>query len=344
MPPGNWEAGERGTACLPDRRGEFRDGIGLAIEYAKALSCPLVHAMAGLAPAGAKPETLRETYVENLRYAAAEARGREQAAAPIRSLKAYLTTIVTRLCLDRLKSAQTTREQYVGPWLPEPVMTPAGTADPQQNAERYESITMAFLVLLEALTPQERAVFLLREVFEYEYAEIAEVLGLSVVNCRQLFRRAKERVAEDRPRFRPSPERQRQLVQRFLAATQRGELQALTSMLAQDISFWADGGGKTQAARRPVHGRDAVAKLLIGIMRGVWQTLRATPEDVRLSITDVNGELALLVMLHDRLNTVFVISIAEEQIVALRVIRNPDKLVYLQHQLQASNTNGAPLA
>jgi len=281
-------------------------------------------------------DVVQETY---LRY---------QATPPetIRSLKAYLTTIISRHCVDQLQLARRKRELYVGPWLPEPLLTEAtpDEADPEKHVERDESISLAFLMLLEQLQPFERAVFLLREVFEYEYAEIAVVLGLSVVNCRQLFRRAKERVAEDRPRFRPSPERQRQLVQRFLAATQRGELQALTSMLAQDISFWADGGGKTQAARRPVHGRDAVAKLLIGIMRGVWQTLRATPEDVRLSITDVNGEPALLVMLHDRLNTVFVISIAEEQIEGLRVIRNPDKLVYLQHQLQASNTNGAPLS
>jgi RNA polymerase sigma-70 factor, ECF subfamily len=277
-------------------------------------------------------DVLQDAY---LRYAAAGSRGSEGPPTEIRSLKAYLSTVVTRLCLDRLKAARATREQYLGPWLPEPVLTVDMAADPQGDAERHESITLAFLVLLEALTPQERAVFLLREVFEYEYPEIAEILGVSAANCRQLFHRAKEHIAEGRPRFRPAPERQHQLVERFLAATERGDIQALTSMLAQDVTFTADGGGKVPSARQPVHGRDAVAKLLIGLARNVEQALHVTFAELRFALADVNGEAALLLWVREHLDTVFVYSIADDQIAAIRVIRNPDKLSYIQRRLQA---------
>jgi RNA polymerase sigma-70 factor (ECF subfamily) len=281
-----------------------------------------------LGSASEADDVLQDAY---LRYAGAQSRG--EALHQVRSLKAYLSTIVTRLCLDRLKAARTVREQYLGPWLPEPVLTQDD--DPQGDAERHESITLAFLVLLEALTPQERAVFLLREVFEYEYAEIAEILDLSAANCRQLFHRAKGRVAEGRPRFRPAPERQRQLVERFLAATQRGDMQALTSMLAQDATFWGDGGGKAPSALRPIHGGDAVAKLLIGLARNIERTLNTAFADLRFDLADVNGEAAVLLWVRERLDTVFVYSAIDDRVTAIRAIRNPDKLAYIQRQLQA---------
>jgi len=278
-----------------------------------------------LGSASEADDVLQDAY---LRYASAPAQ-------PIRSPKAYLSTIVTRLCLDRLKSARAEREQYLGPWLPEPVLT-VDDADMQRAVERRESITLAFLVLLESLTPQERAVFLLRAVFEYEYDEIAGILGISAANCRQLFHRAKAHIAERRPRFRPAPERQRQLVERFLDAAQRGDVQGLTGMLAQDVTFTADGGGKVQAARQPVRGRDTVAKLLLGLARKAPQTVGLPAEALQLSVAEVNGEPAVLFWAGARLDTVFVYSIEADAIAGIRAVRNPDKLAYIQRQLQGS--------
>jgi RNA polymerase sigma-70 factor (ECF subfamily) len=288
-----------------------------------------------LGSASEADDVLQDAY---LRYAGAQSRG-EAPPSQVRSLKAYLSTIVTRLCLDRLKAARTVREQYLGPWLPEPVLTQDD--DPQGDVERHESITLAFLVLLEALTPQERAVFLLREVFEYEYDEIAEMLGLSAANCRQLFHRARQHVAEGRPRFRPAPERQRQLVERFLAATQRGDMQGLTSMLAHDVTFTADGGGKVPSARQPVHGRDAVARLLIGLVRSVERALQIAFADLRFDLAEVNGEPAMLLWVQDRLETIFVYSLVDDQVTAILALRNPDKLAYRLGQLRArGDTHG----
>ena len=251
----------------------------------------------------------------------------------IRSHRAYLSTVVTRLCLDRLKAARVTREHYLGPWLPEPLIITDEMTEPQHAAEQLESITLAFLVLLEVLTPQERAVFLLREVFAYEYAEIAEVLQLSLANCRQLFHRAKERIAGQRSRFHPVSEHHRQLVMRFLAATQQGNMQALTQLLAQDITLWADGGEQAQAPRKPVHGRVAVVKVLRAFKIHASIAVGDEVDALDSTITTVNGELASLAWLHGRLDTIMIISIADRQISALRLIRNPEKLDYIRRQL-----------
>src|SRR5207342_3312271 len=184
----------------------------------------------------------------------------------LRSAKAYLTTIVTRLCLDRLKSARATREEYVGPWLPEPVAT-GDRPGPERSLAQAESVTLAFMVLLETLSPEERAVFLLREVFDYEYGEIAAMLEMSSANCRQLFHRAKGRIAERKPRFRAAMDEKRPLVERFVSAFSEGSEAGLTSVLAEDIGFWSDGGGKVLAARRPIFGRGQVVSLLLGFRR-----------------------------------------------------------------------------
>jgi RNA polymerase sigma-70 factor (ECF subfamily) len=256
---------------------------------------------------------------------------RYQTASPakIESLKAYLTTIVTRLCLDRLKSASATREEYVGPWLPEPIIT-EGPSNPEQRMARYESITMGFLVLLETLTPPERAVFLLREVFDYDYDVIAGMLDTTDANCRQLLSRAKGRIAEGRPRFHGEADSQKRLVEAFIGSMQRGDAGELASMLADDVAFWADGGGKVVAAGRPLFGREAVLKLLMGIRRGA----RNLGVVLSMNVTHVNGEPAIVVAVGERIDSVYVCSIADDKIVALHVVRNPDKLQYLKGQLR----------
>src|SRR5215510_3898244 len=184
----------------------------------------------------------------------------------IRSPKAFATTIVTRLCLDRLKSARATREQYVGPWLPEPVLT-SEVESPATMLQRAESVTLAFLVLLERLSPEERAVFLLKDIFEYDHAEIADMLGTTAPNSRQLLHRAKRRLAAGRPTLTGTPQSRRAVAERFARAFSTGDGAELKSLLTQDVDMWSDGGGKASAARRPVVGRDAVVNFLTGLHR-----------------------------------------------------------------------------
>ena len=260
---------------------------------------------------------------------------RYQTAAPgaVDSLKAYLTTIVTRLCLDRLKSAHATREHYVGPWLPEPILTDA-PPNPEQLMARYESITMGFLVLLETLSPPERAVFLLREVFDYDYDTIAGMLDTTAANCRQLLSRARSRIAEGRPRAgsdaHAGPASHQRLVEAFLGSLQRGDAGELATMLADDVEWWADGGGKVAAAGRPLFGRETVLKLLLGIRKGAASLGAALSTDV----TFINGEPAIVVRVGEAIDSVYVCSIAGGMITAVHAVRNPDKLQYLKSQLQ----------
>ena len=253
--------------------------------------------------------------------------------ANLRSAKAYLTTIVTRLCLDRLKSARATREEYVGTWLPEPVATD-DRRQPEGSLALAESVTLAFMVLLETLSPEERAVFLLREVFDYEYDEIAEMLESTSGNCRQLFHRAKGRIAERKPRFRATLDEKRPLVERFVRAFRDGSEEELTRVLAADVGFWSDGGGKVLAARRPVFGRDHVIALLQGIRRTAPATGTALAS-VTLDIVEVNGEPALVIRIAGRLDSVYVPTVEGDAITALRIVRNPDKLTYIRRQLAA---------
>ena len=243
------------------------------------------------------------------------------------SARAWLTTVVTRLCLDRLKAARTTREQYVGPWLPEPV--PTGAIESAEDViSRRESVTMAFLTLLETLSPAERAAFLLREVFDADYADVARVLETTPANARQLVHRAKTRVAEGRPRFEASPEQQREMVTRFFDAVRGGSLASLEQFLAADVTFTSDGGGKAPAAMRPVIGAASVAKLISGL----WQKLPEidpAPEAWQLVYADINGEAAALVYRYEKLESVFVFSTDADRITTIRVVRNPDKLAWL---------------
>jgi RNA polymerase sigma-70 factor (ECF subfamily) len=250
----------------------------------------------------------------------------------LREPAAYLTTIVTRLCLDRLKSARAVREKYVGPWLPEPLATDAEPG-PEQSLALAESLTLAFMVLLETLTPEERAVFLLREVFDHDYDEIAAMLETTAANCRQLFHRAKARIAERRPRFPEAAHDKGPLVARFVSALRSGDADELAGVLAEDVGFWSDGGGKVSAARRPVFGRDHVVNMLAGFRR----TAQAAGVDlatVTLDIADVNGEPAMLQRIAGRLDSVYAFTVADGMIAAIHVVRNPDKLRFLERQLR----------
>ena len=257
-------------------------------------------------------------------------RYRGAAVTALRSPKAFATTIVTRLCLDRLRSARATREQYIGPWLPEPVLT-SEVERPDTVLQRAESVTLAFMVLLETLSPEERAVFLLKDIFEYAHSEIAGMLGITIDNSRQLLHRAKARLAEGRPRLTGTASTRRAVAERFARAFASRDASALTSLLAGDVGMWSDGGGKVSAAKRPLVGRDKVLNFLLGVRRAARNT-RVT-RDESLAIEDVNSEPALVVRVGQRLESLFVLSIEGETISAIRVVRNPEKLARIDRQL-----------
>ena len=240
----------------------------------------------------------------------------------IQSLKAFLTTIITRLCMDQLQLARRKRELYVGPWLPEPILTSttAEAADPEERVNMEESISLAFLMLLEELQPFERAVFLLREVFEYEFAEIATMLSKSEAACRRSFSRAKQHLKERRPRFPASPETHRQLLGSYLQAVETGEMTPLMNLLTEDVTLWADAGGKIkQAALRPITGRDAVARFSLG-------TARFLPEEYLVEMAEVNGRSALIFRTGEQSLLVLTIEVEADRIQSIRVIANPEKL------------------
>ena len=257
-------------------------------------------------------DMVQETY---LRYQTTPAE-------PIRSLKAYLTTIIIRLCMDQLQLARRKREVYVGPWLPEPILTTTTptSGDPAERVDIEESISLAFLVLLEQLQPFERAVFLLREVFEYAFAEIASMLGKSEAACRRSFSRAKQHLKEHRPRFPASPETHRELLSGYFQAVQTGEMTELQNLLAEEVTLWADSGGKVKgAALRPISGRDAVARFSVG-------TKRFLPEDYRVEMAEVNRQPALIFRTGEQALLVLTIEVEEGYIQAIRLIANPEKL------------------
>jgi RNA polymerase sigma-70 factor (TIGR02957 family) len=242
----------------------------------------------------------------------------------IESPHAYLSTVVTRLCIDQLRSARVRRESYVGEWLPEPLVDDR-PSDPADHAEMADSLSLAFLVLLESLTPEQRAAFLLREVFDYPYPQIAAIIGTSEDNTRQLVARARKHVDERRPRFEAPPQRREQLARSFLAAASNGDLQALEELLAHDVVLHGDGGGKVRAIARPIHGRAKVARALRSGMRaaepfGGWLIRQV----------QVNGQPGALVSdAAGKLTFVVVLDIADGHIRAVRTIANPDKLRHL---------------
>lgn len=240
----------------------------------------------------------------------------------IESPRAYLATVVTRLAIDHLRSARSRRETYVGTWLPEPLVD-AGD-DVAAQVEQAESLSLAFLVVLETLSPVERAVFLLRDVFEFGYDEIAAIVGRTEANCRQIALRARRHVEARRPRFDPSPERREELAGRFLAAAQDGDTAALVELLATDVAIHGDGGGRAPALRRPAHGAARVARLL-----AQWARLGARG-GAGLERVTVNGQPGLRVVdAEGRTLSVMALHVVDGRIAQIHSIINPDKLRHL---------------
>lgn len=242
----------------------------------------------------------------------------------IDSPRGYAATVATRLAIDTLRSARARRESYVGEWLPEPIVTSIDD-DPALHAELSDSLSLAFLVLLENLSPEQRAVFLLREVFDYGYGEIAEIVGKSEANTRQLAARARRHVEERRPRFDASRDQRDALADRFFAAAQEGELEALEELLAEDVELHGDGGGKVPALARVLRGRNRVARTLAN-----WGRQRRKLQGVTTRRVEVNGQPGALVL--DAEGGVFgvlALDIRDGQVQSLRSVVNPDKLRHL---------------
>jgi RNA polymerase sigma-70 factor (ECF subfamily) len=238
--------------------------------------------------------------------------------ATVRDTKSYLAQLVTRQALNTLRARARRREEYVGPWLPEPLLL--DDQDPSADVVLAESVSMAMLVLLETLSPDERAVFVLREVFGFDYDEIASAVGKSVSAVHQVGHRAREHVQARRKRFEPvDPRRSAEITAEFFAAASSGDVQALMSMLAPDATWIADSGGKVSAARRPVIGAEKVARVIVGLVR------MGLP-DMRVQMATCNSAPALMVYSGDRLDVVVTVETDGEKISKFYAIRNPDKL------------------
>ncbi len=244
----------------------------------------------------------------------------EQLASP----RAFVATVTARLAINELRSARARREQYVGEWLPEPIITD-GNDDPARQAELADSLSLAVLVLLETLSPEQRAVLLLHDVFDYDYPEIAAIVGKSQDNVRQLATRARRHVEQRRPRFQTTPEQRDELAGRFFAAAQQGDLAGLEALLAHDVELTGDGGGKVPALARSLHGRSRVARTLIN-----WARFAARVPGVSLRPASVNGGAgALYLDAQQRVIGVLALEIADGEITSISSIVNPDKLGHL---------------
>jgi RNA polymerase sigma-70 factor, ECF subfamily len=240
----------------------------------------------------------------------------------IRSARAFLVTIISRLCINQLQSARVQREEYVGQWLPEPIITGPGS-DPLEIIRIDESLSMAFLVMLERLTPVERAVFLLREVFEYEYSEIAAVLSQSEANCRQILSRAKHHVSAMRPRFKTSPEEKSDLLERFLKATTNGDMEGLVALLSSDVVLHADSGGKAIAVPNLIHGANNVARGILGGME------KLVPKNLVQRLAQINGAAGFVSYLNGKPFSVLTMEVDGGRIRAIYILTNPEKLAHV---------------
>ena len=247
-------------------------------------------------------------------------RWQEAPEADVREPRAYLATIVTRLAINQLHSARSQRETYVGPWLPEPLVT-ENASGPSEHVELAESLSMAFMVMLERLSPIERAVLLLRDVFDFDYAEIAHIVDKSEANCRQLLARAKKHMGAGEPRFDVDRTQADRLTQRFTEAATAGDMDGLLAVLAEDITLWADGGGKAKgAALRPVYGADSVARFVIGVVQ------RFVAAEGAMSQTRINGEPGFIVYVSGVPLAAVILQIRDDRIRTIYAIANPDKL------------------
>jgi RNA polymerase sigma-70 factor (TIGR02957 family) len=242
----------------------------------------------------------------------------------IESPRAFVSTVTTRLAIDALRSARARRERYVGDWLPEPILTD-GPDDPARHAEMADSLSLAMLVLLESLSPEQRAVVLLRDVFDYGYDEIARVVGKSQDNVRQLASRARAHLEQGRPRFQSTREQREELARRFFAAAREGDLAGLEALLAHDVVLTGDGGGKVPALARPLRGRSRVARALLN-----WLRLGTRIPGAAIRPVEVNGMPGALLLDGDgRLVAVWGLEIAGDRVAGINSIVNPDKLAHL---------------
>ena len=246
--------------------------------------------------------------------------GGEEIASP----RAFVATVTTRLAINELRSARARREQYVGEWLPEPIITD-GHDDPAVHAETADSLSLALLVLLEVLSPEQRAVLLLHDVFDYPYDEIAAIVGKKEDNVRQIAVRARRHVAARRPRFRTTHQQREALARQFIAAVEHGDVGGLEGLLAHDVELTGDGGGKVPALTRPVRGRTRVARTLIA-----WTRAATRVPGIAMRPAEVNGDPGVLVLdSAQRLISVWALDSSGSEVVGVRSIVNPDKLAHL---------------
>ena len=257
-------------------------------------------------------DMLQETFI----------RWQQSADDKIESPRAFLVTIISRLCINHLQSARVRREEYVGEWLPEPIVTDP-TSDPFAIIKVDESLSMAFLVLLERLAPIERAVFLLREVFEYEYSEIANIVGQSEANCRQILRRARQHVSAMRPRFEVPEPKRTDLLERFLTAVGTGEMTGLIDLLSKDVVLHSDGGGKGLAVPNEVRGADKVARGILGSLK------RLVPATLVRKLVRINGAPGLVNYLDGKPHSVLTLDVQNGRIQNIYIVTNPEKLSHI---------------
>ena len=254
-------------------------------------------------------DILQETFI----------RWQQAPAIDIESTRALLVTILTRLAINHLQSARLKREEYFGQWLPEPLVT-APRQNPSMSVEVDESLSLAFLLLLERLTPMERATLLLREVFDYEYSEIATILDQSEANCRQIFRRARQHIKEPRTRFDASREQRDELLRRFSEASLQGNLEGLVALLAKDAVFYSDGGGKAPALPKPIYGAEHIAR---GILEGLR---RLVPKGLVRRFVEINGQPGIVTFLGETAFSVFTLDVCDGRVSRIYVVTNPAKL------------------
>ena len=254
-------------------------------------------------------------------------RWHETAVEGLDSAEAWLVTVVTRLSIDRLRAAKVQREHYVGHWMPEPVLTDGSPATPEEVLERADDISVAFLAVLERLGPEARAAFLLREVFDTDYGEIARMLGRTEAACRQLVHRAKAQVQEARPRHRVPRETHLRLLRRFAEASAHGSVRELEALFADEAELVGDGGGKVQTFAKGLRGARRIAQLYFAVQR------RHGASGLRIEVADINGEPGLLRFIDGRLESAQTFEIEGERIVRVRAQRNPDKLMRIAEAL-----------
>ena len=304
------------SESLSDRVGPTQsaspESLAAVFEEYRALLFSIAYRMLG-GTADAE-DMLQETY---LRWQGASV-------IEIQNPRAFLVTVLTRLCINQLQSARAKREQYFGHWLPEPLLT-APAADLPRIPGIDGSLSMAFLTLLERLSPTERAVFLLREVFDYEYNEIAGMVTKSEANCRQIFRRAKQHVTESRPRFEVSQQQRERLLQQFVDTSLNGNVQELLALLAKDVVLYTDGGGKATAVPNPIYGAEAVARFFVGGRK------KLLPAGITRRFAEINGQPGVIAYHNGRVFGVLSLDVTDGRVQRIYIVRNPDKLARLPH-------------